>query len=313
MRIDTEAEVLIIGDKTFNIENEDKFIRWVVEMPELLEMNFTISDFHNDLVVQTTSIDGFGSYLFHDFEFFKSNDAIQFVLRCNQPNKYWERQWGLSTFLVTLADIAKDSSEFEVDLETLSIDDDWKSLEITFKVESDFSFSEIITKYSNSLKELINRTELVLSGAIWKKEYDVNESLFCTEIIFPLLRKMGFLDVRFSHGVKEYGKDFTFSELTKFGNLRHFALQAKAGNMRGNVNSDIDEIIGQLNDAFTMPYFEISATETRHISIFIIAISGYFTDNAKDKIIQKIPPHFKGCVYLLDKDKIMELIEKYWK
>jgi hypothetical protein len=83
--------------------------------------------------------------------------------------------------------------------------------------------------------------------------------------------------------------------------------------MRGNVNSDIDEIIGQLNDAFTMPYFEISATETRHISIFIIAISGYFTDNAKDKIIQKIPPHFKGCVYLLDKDKIMELIEKYWK
>lgn len=313
MRIETEAEVLIIGDKTFNIENEDKFIRWDVELPELLEMNFTISDFHNDLVVQTTSIDGFGSYLFYDLEFFKSNDTIQFVLRCNQPNKYWERQWGLSTFLVTLADIAKDSSEFEVDLETLSIDDDWKSLEITFKVESDFSFSEIITKYSNSLKELINRTELVLSGAIWKKEYDVNESLFCTEIIFPLLRKMGFLDVRFSHGIKEYGKDFTFSELTKFGNLRHFALQAKAGNMRGNVNSDIDEIIGQLNDAFTMPYFEISATETRHISIFIIAISGYFTDNAKDKIIQKIPPHFKGCVYLLDKDKIMELIEKYWK
>jgi hypothetical protein len=124
---------------------------------------------------------------------------------------------------------------------------------------------------------------------------------------------MGYIDVRYRHGTKEYGKDFTFSEQTKFGNLRHFGLQAKAGNLRGNVNADIDEIIGQLNDAFSMSYHEISANETRQISTFIVAISGQYTDNAKDKIIQKIPRHFLGSVYFIDRDKTIELIEKYWK
>jgi hypothetical protein len=313
MIIDKELEILKIGEKTFPVEVEDKFIRWEIELPELQELNFTIVDFHDDVIVQTSSVDGFGSYLFYDLEFYKADNNIEFVYRCHQPNKYWEGQWGLSTLLVTLADIAKDSTDFEVDLETLEIEDDWKALEITFKIDSDFNFKDVIRKYSELLKEIVNRTELVLSGVVWKKEYETNEKLFCTDIIFPLLRKMDFIDVRFSHGTKEYGKDFTFSEITKFGNLRHYALQAKAGNMRGNVNSDIDEIIGQLDDAFSMPYNEISANETRYISTFIVAISGNFTENAKEKIAQKTPPSFKGSIYFLDKDKILELIEKYWK
>lgn len=313
MLVDKESEILIIGDKTFNVEIRNKDIFWEPELHELQDMYFVISEFIDNLYVKTTSNDGFGSSLFYDLDFYKFNNKIEFVLTCNHPNKYWEGKYGLSTLLVTLVDVIKDSSSFEVDPESLRVDDDWKGLEVAFIIDYDFNFSEVISKYCELLKDLIKRTELILSGAIWKKEYDDNEKLFCTEIIFPLLRKMNFIDVRFNHGIKEYGKDFTFSELTKFGNLRHFALQAKAGNMRGNVNSDIDEILGQLTDAFSMPYYEVSANETRHISIFIIAISGYFTDNAKDKIIQKIPLHFRGSVYLIDKDKIMELIEKYWK
>jgi hypothetical protein len=44
---------------------------------------------------------------------------------------------------------------------------------------------------------------------------------------------MGFLFVRYTHGKKEYGKDFTFSELTPFGDHRHSGLQAKAGDISG--------------------------------------------------------------------------------
>jgi hypothetical protein len=72
---------------------------------------------------------------------------------------------------------------------------------------------------------------------------------------------MGFLAVRYTHGVREYGKDFTFSELTPFGVMRHYGLQAKAGDVSGGVNSAIDELIGQANDAFTMSYYEIASTE----------------------------------------------------
>lgn len=312
MILDRGNCILRFDNNVFHIEDEDKFLRCEAELNELMELNFSIEKFEKDLIFQTTSIDGFGTYLFYNLEFFKNNNSIVFVLRCHQPNKYWEGQWGLSTFLVTLADVIKDSEDFNVNMNSLEIEDDWKSLEITFEINSDFILKDIIEQYSKLLKKNIKRTELILTGIVWKVEYESNEKLFCTEIIFPLLRKMGFVDVRFSHGRKEYGKDFTFSELTKFGNLRHYALQVKAGNMRGNVNSDIDEIIGQLSDAFSMPYVDTSANEMRYVSTFIIAISGNYTENAKEKITQKIPRHFKGSIYFIDKDKILELIEKYW-
>jgi hypothetical protein len=313
MTFDKLTGELTIGNDIFQLENFEKYQTLQLELPKLLSMNFSSDTFLEDLYIQTTSPDGFGTFLFYDLEFFKIQDKFEFVFVCRQPNKYWEGQWGLSTLLVTLADIVKDSPDFEVDIESLNIADDWKTLEISFQVDKDFEFKDVITRYSKLLCDQIKRTELILSGAVWRKEYETDEKLFCTEIIFPLLRKMDFFDVRFTHGKKEYGKDFTFSEITKFGNLRHFAIQAKAGNLRGNVNSEIDEIIGQLEDAFTMPYYEVSANETRNISTFIIAISGHFTENAKDKIIQKIPQHFKGCVYLIDRDKILELIERFWK
>lgn len=313
MRIDKLKSELHYKDKVYEIDEFQNLYTWDVDIRELMGLSFKSETFAEDLLVQSHSSDAFGTYLFYDIELYKSDNKIVLVFACRQPNKYWEGKYGLSTLLVTLADVVKDSFDFNFDPESLEIEDDWKHLEISCKIEGEFLFSEVIEKYSSLLKEMIRKTELILSGAVWRKEYETDEKLFCTDIIFPLLRKMDFIDVRFSHGIREYGKDFTFSESTKFGNLRHFAIQAKAGNLRGNVNAQIDEIIGQLNDAFTMPYYEVSANESRNISTFIIVISGHFTENAKDKIIQKIPQQFKGCVYLIDRDKILELIEKYWK
>lgn len=313
MNINRETGELLYKGKTYELDDIGTPAVLEIDIHELMTLEFSTEDFIDDLLIQTHSSDGFGTYLFHQLEFYKTENKIEIVFLCRQPNKYWEGQYGLTTFLVALADVVKDSMDFNYDPESLEIDDDWKNLEVSIQLDGKFNFGEIISKYSSILKDLIKRTELILSGASWRKEYETDEKLFCTEIIFPLLRKMDFIDVRFNHGVREYGKDFTFSELTKFGNLRHFAIQAKAGNLRGNVNAQIDEIIGQLNDAFTMPYYEVCANETRNISTFIIAISGYFTENAKDKIIQKIPQQFKGCIYLIDRDKILELIEKYWK
>ncbi len=155
--------------------------------------------------------------------------------------------------------------------------------------------------------------EIALAGGVtWKKAYEENELLFCTEVLTPLLRKMRFLSVRYRGGSKEYGKDFTFSELTRFEILRHYGLQAKAGNVRGNVKSDIDEILGQLEDAFSMPYYEVGSGEPRYISTFVVAISGRFTENAKEKIAEKIPKGLIGSVYFLDKERILEFIDKFW-
>lgn len=64
---------------------------------------------------------------------------------------------------------------------------------------------------------------------------------------------MGFLTVKFNHGTKEFGKDYLLSEATKF-NIRYYGVQDKADNVDGGVNSKIDEIISQIQDAFLMPF-----------------------------------------------------------
>lgn len=312
-KLDFESGIIEVNGSEFIIDEEyydEKGMLWQPDYKEIQSLNFTVTDYPENLDIETTSEDGFGTYLFHDLEIckYKGNVVIGFI--CRQPNKYWEGKYGLSTLLTTINDIVKDTPD--ISTYEIEIDDDWKVLHLHFTIKKGFILNDLVKECSKCLNELIKQAERILSGVVWRPEYEINESLFCTEILFPLLRKMDFVDVRYTHGVKEFGKDFTFSEPTKYGSLRHYGLQAKAGDISGKVNAPIDEIIGQLDDAFTMSYIDVGATDKRHISTFIVAISGYFTDNAKDKIIEKIPNHFKGCVYFIDKDKTLELIEKYW-
>lgn len=314
MEIDRDQNLLTINNQTFDIEYHNNFFHFSEDYNKILSSEIKSQDLPHDIIMSLNSSDGFGTYLFHEVEFFKNDDGTtQIVFICNQPNKYWEGKYGLSTLLMEIIEQAKNSNELEPDMDTFEIEDDWKHLQLYTSIEGDFTISEAIETYSKKVVSLIKQAELSLSGSIWKKEYEKDEKLFCTEILYPLFRKMNFLDVRFTHGTQEFGKDFTFSELTSFGNLRHYGVQVKAGNMSGSVKSDIDEILGQIDDAFSIPYFEVSANEERRINTFIIAISGNFTNNAKEKIAHKIPTNLRGCVYMLDREKIWELIERYWK
>ena len=65
---------------------------------------------------------------------------------------------------------------------------------------------------------------------------------------------MGFTDVKYNHSKREFGKDLTFSEMNKFGVRRNYGVQVKAGDLSGEAGSEIDKIIAQIEDAFSMPY-----------------------------------------------------------
>ena len=95
------------------------------------------------------------------------------------------------------------------------------------------------------LQVLIHAAEVALSGLPWKDEYATKEDAFCRQLLHPLLRRMGFVSVRYTHSKREYDKDFTSSELTPFGHFRHYGLQAKAGDVSGGVNAAIDELLGR--------------------------------------------------------------------
>ncbi|AFM13966.1 hypothetical protein [Turneriella parva] len=293
---DINSTVADERDIYFNIAD---FVTWAQgDFPENCSC-----DFHDE--------SGFDTYLFHELNISRGlAEELRFEFICQYPNKYWEGKWGLSTYLSTFADQVGFSPRFE--LGELDLEDDWKKLTVIAEYKFPGKIEEALGDLVDELKRLEQQTQIALSGLSWLPEFEKNERRFCTDLLHPLLRRMGFLSVRYRQGAMEYGKDFTFSELTQFGEFRHFGLQAKAGNVSGEVNSQIDELIGQIDDAFSMPYTELGSKDDRYISVFIIAISGAFTHNAKEKIAQKISKTRYGSVLFLDRDKILELIEKYW-
>jgi hypothetical protein len=263
------------------------------------------------LVLEIHSEDGFETFLFHEVRVSEAPDGVTMAFRCHTPNKYWEGQFGLATFIAAIAEQAAHHDNWNV--AQVELDDDWKGITLERSVALGDPIEGSIRAAASDLKLLLHSAEVALSGLPWSDEYATKEDLFCRELLHPLLRRMGFLFVRYTHGKREYGKDFTFSELTPFGHHRHYGLQAKAGDVSGGVNAAIDELLGQIADAFAMPYYELGSKDPRFISTFIIAISGRFTENAREKIVEKMPKGLIGSVYFLDRERITELVERHWK
>jgi hypothetical protein len=265
----------------------------------------------NGLALEVHSEDGFGTFFFHELELSEASDGMTMVFRCHTPNKYWEGKFGLATFLSAIREQVGYHDNWKIT--QIELDDDWKGITLERTVALGDPIVASIHVAASALKAILHSAEVALSGLPWSDEYAEKEDSFCRELLQPLLRRMGFLFVRYTHGKREYGKDFTFSELTPFGHHRHYGLQAKAGDVSGGVKASVDELLGQIADAFAMPYYELGSKDPRFISTFIIAISGRFTENAREKIVEKMPKGVIGSVYFLDRERITELVERYWK
>ena len=304
-----DSAVLISGKEVEITHAGDKFIRAECDLSDLT--NESAQPFPEGLQLEVQSSDGFGTFLFHDLVISEHPDGVSFEFRCHTPNKFWEGQFGLASFLAAIRDQAVNYENWQV--VQIELEDDWKGITLGRVIAFGDPLHASILAAASDLQKLVHATEVALSGLPWREEYLAKEDLFCRELLHPLLRRMGFVFVRYTHGRREYGKDFTFSELSPFGHYRHYGLQAKAGDIRGGVNSEIDELLGQIEDGFAMPYYEIGSKEPRFISTFIIAISGSFTENAREKIVEKIPKGVIGSVYFLDRERITELVERFWK
>ena len=298
-------------DTELEIFDVDEHGRVTAECDYVALAGVSFDAFPESFSVRVHSSDGFGTFLFHEAEIFKEDSGkIVADYICHHPNKYWEGTWGLSTFLVAIKDQVPFYSE--VSLTDIEVDDAFKQLTLRMELERG-SVADALAGGAVILKDIIREAKVVLAGMLWKPGYATNERLFCEEVLAPLLRRMQFMSIRYTQGDREYGKDFTFSELTPFGAMRHYGLQAKAGDITGEVNSVIDQIVGQADDAFKMPYYDLSSADPRYISTFVVAASGRFTANAREKIIHKVPRGIQGSMLFLDREAILELVERYWR
>lgn len=304
-----ELEVLISGKGTEILDGDEDHILAECKLSDLADEQ--TQPLPEGLVLQIHSEDGFGTYFFHEAHLSGAPDGVVLGFRCHTPNKYWEGQYGLAVYLTAIRDEVEHHDNWNVT--EIELEDDWKGITLERTVAFGDPIDASVLAAAADLKLVLHSAEVALSGLPWSDKYLTDEGLFCRELLHPLLRRMGFLFVRYTHGTREYGKDFTFSESTLFGHYRHYGLQAKAGDVSGGVNADIDELLGQIGDAFAMPYYELGSKEPRYISTFVIAISGQFTANAREKIAEKVPKGLLGSVYFLDREIITELVGRYWE
>lgn len=227
----------------------------------------------------------------------------------------WTKRWTYDTYVRVVRDQAaryefvESRCEGKTQIRNLRI-------RFVYPVSQVETLHRLLDQTTETLVRIIQNTEhhLKEGGLTWNKAYEKDEILFCRQVLEPLLRRMGF-DVNYTHGCEEHGRDFVLSEPTKFGTIRYYGLQAKAGNVRGGAKSLINEIFRQIEMGFEVPYFEPGNDSPKYISDFIVAISGHFTEPAKDEIIAKIK-RFRtniGSVHFWDQNKIRSLIVQCWK
>ena len=185
-------------------------------------------------------------------------------------------------------------------------------LDIKIKTPYLKSILSCIKYAKQQLRKLLCQAKIQLQSFNWNPHYEKNEQYFSLELLIPLFQKMGFENISYNHGKDEYGKDITFQEIDKLGIRKTYGVQVKAGNISGKINSSIDSLISQIDDAFKVPFIDLNSRNPQYISTLIVVCSGHFTHNAKEKIQYKLSQGLYGSVNFLDKNKIQELIGKYW-
>lgn len=226
--------------------------------------------------------------------------------------KYRYHKFGAGQYVSAMKRAIEIRKKSEKDVEFFGMEDDDAHIFFHFSIFlfQDVPIDQAYQRYQEVVQEIEGHTERILEGEEISSEILSDEVKFTIEVLLPLFRSMGFIDIKYNHGKREFGKDVTFSEMDKFGVRRNYGVQVKAGSLSGEAGSEMDKIIGQIGDAFSMPYIDTTSREKRYISDFIIVISGRFTDNAEDKIVEKTK---RRKLYFWNIDKVQELLALHMK
>jgi hypothetical protein len=124
---------------------------------------------------------------------------------------------------------------------------------------------------------------------LYEKFVESKEQGFREEFIKPLLVQMGFVGISNKHGSQEFGKDYVFSEVDRFGHFRHMAVQAKH-EKKIDQGPKVDGLISQVRQCFNSSYTLPSAPlDRRHVAAVYVFNTGEITPNAERQIIDSLP------------------------
>jgi hypothetical protein len=140
----------------------------------------------------------------------------------------------------------------------------------------------------------------------------LSESEFRQDLLVPLLRKMGYTEVRERHGPDEYGKDITFAENTPLGRTC-YAVVAKAGDISGAATgrSNLTAVKAQVGQAFDIPYYDIDNKRRQKVNHVIVWATGTISNSAETQVIDSQSDQFKNVSFKTGQSTA-ELVEQYF-
>lgn len=232
-----------------------------------------------------------------------------------QRRKLWDGDVGLGKYMETKRDIIAERADQLGDVSLDSYEDDGDYIFLHYSaVFTGSEIGQIIDQAERLIAEIDGATELEVGAPIPPINELHNEREFALSVVIPLLRKLGFLNVKYNHGKREFGKDVLFARFTEFGELEFWGAQVKYGNVSGEASSETDEMIGQFDDAFKMPFYDVYTRKKQHISKLLVVVSGRFTENAVEKICEKIESAaIRNNLVFLDGERIATIAEKFRK
>ena len=241
-----------------------------------------------------------------------SADKVGVEFEEMQRRKFWDSDVGLRKYMETKRDIVAERAREIEDIQLVSYEDDGDYISLMYSMEiSGDTLGQIIDQADQLVGEIDGATDLQIGTPLPSLEDVIDERGFTISVIIRLLRKLGFSNVRYSHGCREFGRDVLFARLDEFDGLEFWGAQVKHGDVSGAVGSDIDNIVGQVDDAFKMPFYDVYTRKKQHMSKLLIAISGTFSANAAEKICEKIEvASVRNNVVFLDGERIATLAER---
>lgn len=227
--------------------------------------------------------------------------------------KYWDGTVGFKHYMEAKKAIIEERAAEVQDVVLEAYDDDgaWIHLSYSAQVEAEKLCTAVQTA-EQIVAEVEGAAEMRLGAQLWAPAKAESEKEFTLGTVLPILRKLGFQNVRYNHGRREYGRDVLFARMTEFQDVEYWGAQIKFGDISGAAEGDVNELIAQADDAFKMPFYDLYTKQKQHISKLAIVISGKFTENAIEKIFEKIESHAtRNNVVFIDCEKLSTLAERF--
>ncbi len=160
--------------------------------------------------------------------------------------------------------------------------DDYKNIILSFSMAANIDVGDALKEMEHIANSIIGYIPNEFSFT------DIDEESFTKLYVIPALQKLGMINVRYTHGIEEYGRDIVYQYYDNFKKMRYGSVQVKSGNISGNAKGKLTEIIEQIGDSFSMPYKDISKRQEVNIEQVAIVCSGRYTNNAQNKILNKM-------------------------